>query len=149
MALDGLFLGNIGMVRDITPGEIQFQIKETNSVEQVVKKIEQSENDKLDPDKKKERDKKQGEKEAQKRAYKNVFEELPEERKSDIEDLNQVINKTENKREYKVVYNSYKEVVEIIHIKTNNITETLTLEELKSFIMKVKNPLGIIIDRQV
>lgn len=149
MALDGLSLGNIGIVRDIAPGEIHFQIKETNSIEQVVKKIEKSENDKLDPDKRKDKENNRGEKEAQKRAYKNVFEELPEERKSDIEDLNKVINKTENKREYKVVYNSYKEVVEIIHIKTNNVTETLTLEELKSFIMKVKNPLGIIVDRQV
>ncbi len=149
MALDGLSLGNIGVVRDIAPGEIHFQIKEMNPVEQVVQKIEQSENQKLDPDKKKDKEKERQEQQAQKRAYKKVFEELPEERKSDIEDLNQVINRTENKREYKVVYNSYKEVVEIIHIKTNQITETLTLEELKSFIMKVKNPLGIIIDREI
>lgn len=149
MALDGLSLGNVGVVRDVNPGEIQFQIREMHPVEQAVQKIEQAESDKLDPDKRKERERQQKEKQAQKKAYNKVFEELPEDRKSDIEDLNNAINRAENKREYKVVYNSYSEVVEIIHIKSNQITETLTLEELKSFIMKVKNPLGIIVDRQV
>jgi len=149
MALDGLSLGNIGVVRDVLPGEIQLQIKGASTVEQAVKKIEQSENDKLDPDKKKEKEKQQQKQNSQQKSYSAVFEELPEARKSDIKDLDQAINRTENKREYRVLYNSYNEVVEIIHVKSNMVTETLTLEELKSFIMKVKNPLGIIVDRKI
>ncbi len=151
MALDGLSLGNMGVIRDILPGELQLQLKEANAVQQAVKKIEHAEGDKLDPDKRKnkEEQKKQQQENAQKKLYKNIFDEIPEERKSDIQDLDQVINRTENKREYKVVYNSYNEIIEIIHIKSNQVTETLTLEELKSFIMKVKNPLGIIVDRKI
>lgn len=151
MALDGLSLGNIGIVRDILPGEIQLQIKEANALQQAVKKIEQAESDKLDPDKRKDKEqqKKKQEEEAQKRAYKKTVENLSEKHKSYIEDLDQVINRTENKREYKVVYNSIKEIVEIIHLKTGQVSETLTLEELKAFIMKVKNPLGIIVDRKI
>lgn len=149
MALDGLSLGNVGVVRETLPGEVQLQVKDMYPVEETVKKIEQAENEKLDPDKKKDKEKNQQEKQAQKKAYGNISKELSEERKSDIEDLNRAINRSENKREYKVLYNSYNEVVEIVHVKTNKVTETLTLEELKSFIMKVKNPLGIIVDREV
>ena len=151
MALDGLSLGNMGVVRDILPGELQLQLKEANALQQAVKKIEHTEGGKLDPDKRKnkEEQQKQQRENAQKKLYKSLFDEIPEERKSDIQDLDQVINRTENKREYKVVYNSYNEIIEIIHIKSNQVTETLTLEELKSFIMKVKNPLGIIVDRKI
>lgn len=152
MAVDGLSIKTLSMVRDVLPGEIQQQAEESSAALARLKKVEQAEKQKLDPDgknqNKREQDQNQ-EDEQQEKTLNSLFQEIAEERKSDIDEYYKVVNLTENKTEYKVMYNSYKEIVEIIHIKTGNVTETLTLEELKSFVMKVKNPLGIIVDKKI
>lgn len=149
MALDGFSLPSLGVLNNITPAEIHMQAQQASINHQNNKKVEQTEQYKLNPDRENRKQEQNQKKKSQDEAYADIFDELPEERKSDIEDLSKALNLTENKRDYQVVYNSVQEIVEIIHIKSGVVTETLTLEELKSFIMKVKNPLGIIVDRKV
>jgi ADP-heptose:LPS heptosyltransferase len=152
MAVDGLSINNLGMVRDVLPGELQQRAEETSAAMARLKKVEEAEKQKLDPDgknKNQNQQQQQEEDESQEKTLTNLFQELSEGNKSDVEDYSKVINLTENKTEYRVMYNSYKEIVEIIHIKTGTVKETLTLEELKSFVMKVKNPLGIIVDKKI
>ena len=151
MAINGLSLTNIGMTRDILPAEIQFQAQEASNLHASMKKIEESEKAQLDPNggKNKERREKRKKQDDQEKAINDLFTEIAEPVKSDIQYNQNVLELTENKSEYKVMYNSHKEIVEIVHIKTGQVKETLSLEELKSFIMRVKNPLGIIVDRKV
>lgn len=149
MAIDGFSLSNLGVIKDITPAEIHMQAQQASLNHIQNKKVEETEQYKLNPDRESQKQKQNQRQKSQNDAYKDILDELPEERKSDIEDLSRALNTSENKRDYKVIYNSVKEIVEIVHIKSGQVTETLTLEELKSFIMKVKNPLGIIVDKKV
>jgi hypothetical protein len=153
MAVDGLSINNMGMIRDILPAEIQQRAEESSAALARMKKVENSEKMTLNPDGQNKRDQNQQQQEeekSQEETLNSLFMEMSEERKSDTVDIySKVVELTENKSEYKVVYNTYTEIVEIIHIKTGSIKETMTLEELKSFVMKVKNPLGIIVDRKI
>jgi hypothetical protein len=151
MAIDGLSLINIGMARDILPAEIQLQAQEASNLHAALKKIDETDKTQLDANGKrnKERREQRKKQDDQQKAINNLFTEIAEPVKSDIQSNNKVLELTENKTEYKVMYNSHKEIVEIVHIKTGEIRETLSLEELKSFVIRVKNPLGIIVDRKV
>ena len=151
MAINGLSLTNIGISREILPAEIQFQAQEASNLHAALKKIEESEKSQLDPNsnKNKERREKRKKQNEQEKAINALFTEIAEPAQSDIQYNEKALELTENKTEYKVMYNSHKEIVEIIHIKTGEVKETLSLEELKSFVMRVKNPLGIIVDRKV
>lgn len=150
MAIDGLSLTNVGVTREILPSEIQFQAKQSSDMQITIKKIDETEKQQLDPNggKNKERQQQKQDSEQQK-AISNLFAEVAEPVQSDDKYNKKALELTENKVEYKVMYNSREEIVEIIHIKTGKVKETLTLEELKSFVMRVKNPLGIIVDRKV
>lgn len=152
MAIDGLSLINVGVVRDLSPAEIQLQAQASSAnLEISVKKIQETEKQQLDANggRNKDRRQKRKEQDSQQQAINKLFSEVAEPVKSDIQYNENAVKLTENKIEYKVMYNSHKEIVEIIHIKTGEVSETLSLEELKSFIMRVKNPLGIIVDRKV
>jgi cobalamin biosynthesis protein CobT len=149
MAIDGLSLINVGVTRDILPAEIQLQAQEASNLHAVMKKIEETDKQQLDPNGNKNKDRRQKRKEEdeQQKTISDLFDEVSEPAKSDVQYNEKALQLTENKSEYKVMYNSHEEIVEIIHIKTGQVKETLTLEELKGFIMRVKNPLGIIVDR--
>lgn len=151
MAIDGLSVTNIGVIRDILPAEIQLQAQEASNMHVTMKKIEETEKQQLDANggKNKDRREKRKKQDEQQQTINKLFTEIAEPVKSDIQYNQKALELTENKREYKVMYNSDKEIVEIIHLKTGEVSETLSLEELKSFIMRVKNPLGIIVDRKV
>jgi len=151
MAIDGLPLSNIGLTRELSPAEAQLQIQASSAnLETTVKKIQETEKQQLDANggRNKDRRQKRKEQDSQEKVISDIFGGLAEPAKSDIQYNEEAVKLTENKREYKVMYNSHKEIVEIIHIKTGAVKETLSLEELKSFVMRVKNPLGIIVDRK-
>ena len=151
MAIDGLSLINMGITRELLPAEIQLQAQEASNLKAATKKIQETEKQQLDANggRNKDRRQKRREQDEQEKAINQLFSEVAEPVKSDIQYNEKAIKLTENKVEYKVMYNSHKEIVEIIHIKTGAVSETLSLEELKSFVMRVKNPLGIIVDRKV
>lgn len=152
MAIDGLSLAHIGISREVTPAEIQLQAQEASNLNAAMKKISESERQQLDPNggKNKERRQQKKHESDQQKAIAEVFVESSDAVKTDLQQYNQrAMELTENKSEYKVMYNSRKEIVEIVHIRTGEVRETLTLEELKGFVMRVKNPLGIIVDRKV
>ncbi|MEI8377353.1 MAG: hypothetical protein WCF95_02335 [bacterium] len=151
MAIDGLTLTNVGVTREILPGEIQFQAKQASDMQVTIKKIDETEKQQLDPNgnRNKGNQQKRQEENDQQKAISNLFTEIAEPVKSDVQYNQKALELTENKVEYKVMYNSREEIVEIVHIKTAEVKETLTLEELKSFVMRVKNPLGIIVDRKI
>lgn len=159
MAIDGLSLMNLGVMAELSPREIQEQAKQAAQTKAKMKKIEEVEKSKINPDEDKKHQKNFKNKQNQDENEQNqneilqkLFLDITEEPKSDISETAHIKNAmhlSENKAEYSITYNSYKEIIEIRHIKTGKIEENLSLEELKSFIMKVKNPLGIIVDKKI
>lgn len=159
MAIDGLSLMNLGVMAELAPREIHQEAKQASQIKAEMKKIEEVENSTINPDKDKKQQKnnqnnqKNDENDPnQDELLQKLFSDITETAKSDSAEtlhIKNAIQLSENKAEYSITYNSYKEIIEIIHIKTGQIQETLSLEELKSFIMKVKNPLGIIVDKKV
>lgn len=149
MALDGLSLTSLGFATEISPKDISHTAEETSKAraEQTLKEIEEMEKQQLDPDRDSPKDKNQQKNKKRKKlpqkAYVVEVESIEEEKNEKILEL------TAQQNMYKVIYNSDKEIVEITHSKTGEIAETLSLAELKSFIMKVKNPLGVIVDRTI
>lgn len=150
MALDGLSLSSIMTHSEISPKDISHRAEEDSKLRaaQKFKEIEELEKQKLDPDREKQKEQHQQDTEEEKKnlpqnAYVVDVEGLETEKNEKILAL------TSQQNMYKVIYNSDKEVVEITHSQTGKVEETLSLAELKSFIMKVKNPLGIIVDRKI
>lgn len=159
MAIDGLSLMNLGVMAELSPREIQHEAKQTAQIKAEMKKIEEVEKSQINPDEEKKHKKnnqnhqKNDENEQnQDEILQKLFLDITEDAKSDNEEtahIKKAMHLSENKAEYSITYNSYKEIVEIRHIKTGQVEETLSLEELKGFVMKIKNPLGIIVDKKV
>lgn len=149
MALDGLSLSSIVAHSEISPKDISHNAEETSKAraEQTLKEIENLQKQQLDADrdtpKQEQKQNKKKRKHLPQKAYIVEVESIEDEKNEKILEL------TAQQNMYKVLYNSDKEVVEITHSKTGEVAETLSLAELKSFIMKVKNPLGVIVDRSI
>lgn len=135
MPLDGLSLSSSGLFKIINPAEVALQAEQRaqTQAETVIKKLEEKE--KLDPDVED-----QGGEEQR---------DLQGRESSDSEEESEFLEKQEKIKKYKVKFNSFTDMVELVDQKTGTIVETISPDDLIGLISKTVKPSGILVDREI
>jgi hypothetical protein len=138
MPLDGLSFSNSGIQRIISPSEIAGQATQVSQhqAETTIKKLDKKQKTENNLDQETEEDKGR---DLQGR-------DSDKESKDESEKENA---KREIAKKYKVKFNSFTDMVELIDKNTGVTVETITPEDLINLVAKSLNPSGILVDREI
>ena len=138
MPLDGLSFSNSGLYKIVAPMEITTQVEKISKVqaETTIKKPEKKE--RLTPDT--ERDKDQ-QKDLQGR---NTDDESQEK-----EENTSYLENEAGVKKYKVTFNKYTDMVELVDNKTGVIVEKISPDDLLGLISKAQKSSGILVDKEI
>lgn len=134
--MEGLSFTNLGLMRIVTPSEVAAQAEQMaqNKAQTVIKNVEGLEKSKADVEG--ERDPNGG--------GEGRFTDFEE------EESDKLLTETEeNIKKYKVKFNAADNMIELIDRSTGIIIETIAPGDLVNLLSKSKQPLGILVDKEV